>query len=433
MNDRVSRRDFLGVLGTGSLLPAMAAGATFSSADAPSVSRDLWAWLRAQLVLEPGLGWLDTAAFGPVLRAAMAQGFRTRERESEDFHGYQADASSPDALRGRLGELADFLGAAADDLALTAGAGEALNIVAHGLDLQPGDEVITTSHDRAAAVYPWLLEAKRRGIKVIQVPQVGPPASPDAVVARFAPAFSAKTRVLAFAHVQATDGTVMPVRELCALARDKGVLTVVDGALAPGMINFRIAELGCDAYAASCHHWMNAPYGTGALFLKREARARVWPLAVDEPAGWDTIDRAGAAFAAPGIPETQAKYGALGRCRTPDFQGIGLAIELQQAASRARISSRILELASYARAQLASLDGAEVLTPVHPMLSAGIISVRFAGRDHAALVKSLAEDDHVVVGHVAQGAVFDAIRLSLHASNEFDEIDRCVNALRRRA
>lgn len=433
MNDRVSRRDFLGVLGTGSLLPAMAAGETFSSADAPSVSRNLWAWLRAQLVLEPGLGWLDTAAFGPALRAAMAQGFRTRERQSEDFAGYEAAASSPDAVRRRLGDLADFLGATADDLAFTAGAGEALNIVAHGLDLQPGDEVITTSHDRAAAVYPWLLEAKRRGIKVIQVPQAGVPASPDAVVGRFVPVFSAKTRVLAFAHVQATDGTVMPVRELCALARDKGVMTVVDGALAPGMIDFRVADLGCDAYAVSCHHWMNAPYGTGALFLRREARARVWPLAVDEPSGWDANDRTGAPFAATGIPETQAKYGALGRARTPDFQGIGLAIELQQAASRARVTSRILELASYARRQLASLDGAEVLTPAHPMLSAGIVSVRFAGRDHATLVKSMADEDRVVVGHVAQGAAFEAIRLSLHASNDFDEIDRCMNSLRRQA
>jgi selenocysteine lyase/cysteine desulfurase len=432
MNDRVSRRDFLGVLGTGSLLPAMAAGQTFASVDVPAVSRDLWAWLRAQLVLEPGLGWLDTAAFGPALRAVMAQGFRTRERQSEDFAGYQAAASSPDAVRRRLADLAGFLGAGADDLAFTSGAGEGLNVVAHGLDLQPGDEVITTSHDRAAAVYPWLLEAKRRGIRVVQVPQAGVPASPDVVIGRFVTAFSPRTKVLAFAHVQATDGTVMPVRELCALARDKGVFTVVDGAIAPGMLDFRIADLGCDAYAASCHHWMNAPYGTGVLFLKREARARVWPLAVDEPSGWESHDRSGVPLPASGVPETQAKYGALSRCRAPDLQGIGLAIELQQAVNRSRITSRILELASFARQQLATLSGLEVLTPAHPALSAGIVSVRLAGRDHAALVKSLADEDRVVVGHVAQGAGFEAIRISLHASNDYDEIDRCVNSLRRR-
>jgi selenocysteine lyase/cysteine desulfurase len=432
MNDRVSRRDFLGVLGTGSLLPAMAAGKTFSSLDVPAVSRDLWAWMRAQLVLDPGLTWMDTARFGPVIRAAMAQGFRARERQSEDFNDYEAEASSPDAVRRRLAGPAEFLGATADDLACTSGASEGLSVVARGLDLQPGDEVVTTAHDRAAAVYPWLLEAKRHGIRVTQVPQAGVPSSPDAIVGRFVSAITPKTRVLAFAHVQATDGTVMPVGELCNLARAKGLFTVVDGALAPGMLDFRIADLGCDAYAASCHRWLNAPYGTGFLYLRREARARVWPLAVDAPAGWDAVDRSGAPFTATAMPEAQAKYGALSRYHTPSLHGIVLAVELQQSVNRARVVTRILELASYARKQLATLPGVELLTPSHPALFAGIVSVRCAGRDHAPLVQSLADEDRIVLGRVAQGAGFDAIRISLHASNDFDDIDRCVNALRRR-
>jgi isopenicillin-N epimerase len=433
MNDRVSRREFLGVLGTASLLPAMASGEAFSPADIPAVSRELWSWLRAQLVLEPGLGWLDTASFGPALRAVMAQGFRARDAQSNDFVAYETAATSPEAVRRRLTGVAEFLGATADDFVFTSGAREGLNVVAHGLDLQPDDEVVTTTHDRAAAVYPWLLAAKRRGIKVTQIPQSAVPVSPEIIVGRFVSALSPKTRVLAFAHVQATDGTVMPVRELCELARGKGVFTVVDGALAPGMLEFRIAELGCDAYAASFHHWLNAPYGTGALYLSREARTRVWPLAVDEPSGWDSIDRSGAPFAPPGLPETQARYGALSRYRTPDLQGIGLALELQQSVNRARITSRILELATYARRQLATLNGVEVLTPSHAALSAGIVSVRFAGRDHGAIVKALAEEERIVVARVNHGPGFDGIRLSLHASNDIDEIDRCVNALRRRA
>jgi isopenicillin-N epimerase len=432
MNDSVSRRDFLGVLGTVSLLPATAAGQAFTSADAPVSSRELWAWMRAQLVLEPGLGGLDTAAFGPVLRAAMARGFRSRESQSADFAGYEAVASGPDAVRRRLAAVAEFLGATADDLAYTSGASEGLSIVAHGLDLQPGDEVITTARDRAAAVRPWLLEARRRGIKVTQLPQAGVPASPAAIVERFASALTAKTRVLAFAHVQATDGTLMPVRELCALARGKGIFTVVDGALAPGMLELRIAELGCDAYAASCHHWLNAPYGTGVLFLRSEARARVWPLVADGPSGRDAEERSGEPAVAAGLPEAQAKYGALSRYRTPDLQGIGLAVELQQAVKGARIAARILELAGYARRQLGTLPGVELLTPSHPALSAGIVSLRVAGRDHAGLVQALADEDRIVMGRVAQRPGFEAIRVSLHPSNDFDEIDRCVNSLRRR-
>lgn len=432
MNERVSRRDFLGVLGTGSLLPGLAAGQTFNGAGVPSSSRELWDWLRAQLVLEPGLAWLDSAASGPTLRASLGQGFKARERQSSDFEAYSALASGPDAIRRRLTDIASFLGTTADDLAFTCGADEGLSIVAQGLDLQAGDEVVTTAQDRGGAVYPWLLAAKRRGIKVTQLPHAGVPVSPDVITGRFVSAITPKTRVLAFAHVQASDGTVMPVRELCALARSKGIFSVVDGALAPGMLDLRIADLGCDAYATSFHHWLNAPYGTGALYVERAARARVWPLVVDSPAGWDVNDRSGAPYAMSGLPETQAKYGALSRYDTPDFQCVGPAIELQDTVSRARIVARILELASYARPQLAALPAAEVLTPSHPSLAAGIVTVRFAGRDHAALARALADEDRVAVGCVAIGPALEAIRVSLHPSNSFDDLDRLAAALRRR-
>jgi selenocysteine lyase/cysteine desulfurase len=435
MKEQVSRRAFLRVLGSGSLLPAIAAGQTFSSANVPAASRELWSWLRAQFVLEPGLAWFDTARLGPVLRAVMAQGFRARERQSENLAGYEAMAASPSAVRERLIAAAAFLGAEPDDLAYTSGAAEGLSTVARGVDLQAGDEVLTTTHDRPAAVYPWLLEAKRRGVKVIQLPQDNVPASPESIVGRFAGAITPRTRVMAFAHVQATDGTVLPVRELCALARGNGIFTVVDGALGPGLLDLRLADIGCDAYAASCHRWVGAAHGSGLLYLRREARTRVWPLVVRSPAGWDTSDRYGIPAAPPGsdgMPEAQAEYGCLGQFQVPGQQGIGLAIELQEAVHRARIGARIRELASYLRQQLATLAGVQILTPTHPSLTSGIVSLRVAGRDHAAMARSMAEEDRVVVGHVAHGPVFDALRISVHPASDFDELERCVNSLRRR-
>jgi len=124
----------------------------------------------------------------------MSHEYRERERQSLDFTEYQDTALSGDVLRTRLLDLAVFLGATPDDLVLTTGTLEGLNLVAHGLDLQPGDEVLTTSHDHPAAVYPWLLEARRRGIKVVQLPQPGVPASPEAIVSRFAADVDHRTR-----------------------------------------------------------------------------------------------------------------------------------------------------------------------------------------------------------------------------------------------
>ncbi len=431
MNDFVSRREFLGVLGASTLLPVAAAGQTFPAGSVPVLSRELWSWMRAQLALEPGLAWLDTAGSGPALRAVLAREFRSRERQSENRVVYEA-ASLDAGMTPRLASIAAFLGTEADDVALTSGSAEALNTVARGLDLQAGDEVLTTTHDRPAAVYPWLLEAKRRGIKVTQLPQDGVPTSPEAIVGRFAGAITPRTRVMAFAHVQSTDGTVMPVRELCALARSNGIFSVVDGAQGPGLLDLRIADLGCDAYATAFHRWLNAPRGTGALIVRREARERLWPLVVDRPAGWNATDRFGLEPAAAGVPAAQAKYGSLSRYQAPSLEGIGIAIEFRQAVNPARAGARMRELSAFLRDSLAALPGVQVLSPGHPSLASSIVSYRLPTSDHATVARSLAQEDRIAVAHVGHGPAFDALRASLHAYNDHDEIERLVNALRRR-
>jgi isopenicillin-N epimerase len=437
MTDSYSRRAFLGALGAGSIASTVAGAATFAPGMVPVVSKELWSWYRSQLVLDTGIAWLDTARFGPTLRAVMSREYRNRERQSGDFAGYQEIALGPETIRSRLLDLAVFLGATPDDLTLTSGTLEGLNLVAHGLDLQPGDEVLTTTHDHPAAVYPWLLEARRRGIKVVQLPQPAVPESPEAIVARFAAAITPRTRVLAFSHVQYSDGTVMPARELCGLARANGAFSLVDGAQAPGLVDVQLAAMGCDAYATSFHKWLNGAYGTGALYVRPDARARIWPLTVERPTGWEIGDRYGVSpppLAAPADlwPVAQAKFGHASRLLAASIEGSSIALELQQAVNRTRIGARQRELAMYLRLQLAGLPGVTFLTPNQPALWCAILAFKVATRDHATLAQALATEERIVVGHVQHGSGFDALRASVHAYNDHAEIDRLVNALRRR-
>ena len=437
MTEFVSRRALLTALGTGALAPAAVGAQGFYSGTAPPASTELWNWTRAQLVLEPQAVWLDTAAFGPTLRAALVMEYRRLEQRSQSFRRYQQQALSGDALRRMLTRAAAFLGAQPDDLAFTAGATDGLNLLARGIDLVQGDEVVTTTHDHPAAVYPWLLEAKRRGVKVIQLPQPGVNANPSEIVGRFAAALTPRTRVVSFAHVQYTDGTVMPVREICTLARQKGALSIVDGAQAPGMLDFRIDQLGCDCYATSFHKWVSAPYGTGALYVGREARSRIWPLVVDRAAGWDSADRFGtsplpAQDAQPAWPETQARFGQMSRLSGPTLESIEVALDFQRAVTPARVNARIRDLSIYLRLKLKALSGVQVLSPTHASLSSGIVSLRAAGRDHAEIAESMAREDGIFVGHVAHGSAFDALRVSVHAHNTHAELDRFVVALQRR-
>lgn len=414
MNDTVSRRALIGALGASALLPALAGARTFPAASVPAGSRELWAWVRSQLVLDPALAWLDTAGSGPTLRAVMVREYRSRERQSHDFRRYQAAVLGPEAMTRHLERVAAFLGAAADEIAFTTGSAEALGIVARGLDLQPGDEILAGDHGRPAAIGPWRIEAARRGLKFVELPEPGVPTSPEAILGRYAGSITARTKVLLVPHVRATDGTVMPLRELCTLARSNGVFTLVDGALGPGHVDLRLAELGCDAYATAFHRWLNASWGIGALYVRRDAQARVWPNSQPED----------------GTGGAQARYGGSYRHLGPAIDGVAVALEFQQVVSRARAGARLRELAAYLRQQLASLPGLEILTPSHPSLSGGIVSLRLPRGRHAQVARVLAEDDGIIVAHVAQGE-FDALRFSVHAGNDFTELDRCANALRR--
>jgi selenocysteine lyase/cysteine desulfurase len=415
MNDLVSRRALIGALGAGALLPSLGSAQSYAAAGIPASSKELWAWVAAQLVVDPRLAWLDTAGFGPALSAVMVREYRSRERQSLDFREYEAAVLAPEPLAQRLADVAGFLGAGPDEVAFTSGALAGVGLVARGLDLQPGDEILAGSHERPAVLGAWRTEAERRGWKLVELPQPGVPDSPATIVGRYAGAITPRTRVLLLSHVQATDGTVMPVRELCDLARANRALSVVDGALGPGHVDVRVAELGCDAYAAAFHHWTNAGWGIGALYLRRDVQPSIWPAT--------GVARDAAA--------AHERYGAASRYLGPAIEGLGVALDFQRVVTTARIGTRIRELAAYLRLQLATLPGAEILTPANAALNAGIVALRLPRGDHAAVASALADEDGIVVGHVLQGA-FDALRISVHPGNDFDQLDRCVNALRHR-
>jgi isopenicillin-N epimerase len=420
----------LGVLGAAALGP-VAGAQTYTPQNVPGINR--WAWARAQLVLEPGLIWLDTASFGPTLRAVLVRTYRQVEQQSLDFRSYEAlNGTGSAGERAVLAAAASFLGCDAGELVLTDGARTGLALVAAGLDLQRDDEVLVTLHDHPAAVYPWIAQARRRGIRVVEAPEATGIATPEAIVQWFERSLTPRTRVACLPHVHDCDGTVLPIRELCALARSRGVFTVVDGTLAAGHVEFRLADLGCDAYATGVDRWLNGPLDAGLLYVRRDAQSRVWPALPDRADGWSDTDR----FNAP-LPVAPFDYAAATRFgntrvrRGPSVSAIPLAFEFQDALSRPLIHARIRELGSRLRSGLQRIAGVEVVTPAHFSLAAGIVTVRIPGRSAADIVERIAREDRIVLGRVTHGAGFDAIRISAHPSNDAIDVDRAVAAVQR--
>jgi selenocysteine lyase/cysteine desulfurase len=436
MNPLLSRRALLVALGAATALgPQVAAGQTFPVERVPALPDQLWRWVAAQLVLEPGLVWLDTATLGPTLRAVLVRQYRQLETQSLDPHDYAAAfGTDGPGVRSALESAARFFGADPGELALTHGARAGLAHVAAGLDLQRGDAVLTTELEHPATVYPWLVQARRRGIDVVQLPAADAQTTPDAILQRFEAALGPRTRVLLLSHVREADGAVLPVAELCALARSRGILTVVDGTAAAGQVDVRISGLGCDVYATSLDRWLNGPVDAGLLYVRRETQPLIWPMAPDRADGWDASDRLGQpadAITEPALA-AQRRFGADLARRGPVVAAMPLAFEFQDAVVRPRLHQRIRQLAAQFRAGLASIRGIEVLTPAHAALGAGIVAFGVPGRDHEALAETIAHDDRIVLGKVRRGSSYAVLRASLHPANDAIDVDRCLAAIRRR-
>jgi selenocysteine lyase/cysteine desulfurase len=321
------------------------------------------------------------------------------------------------------------VGCDADEVQFTRGAGEALGLVANGLDLATGDEILTTNREHPAALAPWLALARRRGVVIKQIDLPAPLSGPEQALGLFAGAVTDRTRVIAFAHIQYSDGTVMPVHDLTQFARQRGILTVVDGAQAPGMLDLNLRELGCDFYAASFHKWMNAPQGTGALIVRREALDRLWPVTPRGIDGGPTSPTEASGFA--GVPSALHKLGNNVPAMWPGLRGLEAAFELHQQIGRSKLEARIRELAIYARLRLQKISRLEILTPGRPGLWAGILTLRLKGHAASELTTTLANARIYVAALHWPGSEEGAIRVSLHFTNSHDDVDKLAQALER--
>ncbi len=255
------------------------------------------AWLR-ELAADPGGRAEDEAFWGGVARAFAVDrslvnlnngGVSPSPSAVQDAYRRHLDVanSAPAYTMWRLQDsqretvrkgLARLFGADPEEVALTRNTSEGLWTCQYGLPLEQGDEVLTSSQD-----YPRMLEAfrqleRRRGVRLVQIELPVPVADPSEVVRRFQTATTERTRMILCSHVVNLTGDVLPVRELCAWGRERGIPVLVDGAHAFAQLAFQQADLDCDYYATSLHKWLNAPFGTGMLYVRRERIGGLWPL-----------------------------------------------------------------------------------------------------------------------------------------------------------
>lgn len=436
MNDstaRLTRRDLLATtlvtsLGAAALGSAATAGAQ-PLGSMPSTTKELWQWFRTQPVLDLQRIYLDVAGAGPTLRAAMAMEYRVRDSQSLNIAAFADGQWSAESTR-MATAFGGFIGCDAEEILFTRGTGEAIATVANGLDLNAGDEILTTTREHPATLSPWLLLARRRGIAIKQIDLPAPMNGPEQALGLFAGAVTERTKVLLFSHVQYADGTLMPVKELCQFARQRNLISVVDGAQALGMLDFQLRDLGCDFYGTSFHKWLGGSHGTGMLYVRRDMLDRVWPL---QPRGIDAsppVITPTQSNGFMGVPAALHKLGNIVPLAWPSLRGAEVALDFQQQVLRSRIEARIRELTIYARLRLQQLPGVAVLTPGRPGLWAGILSFHVPGKLASDITLGLVRGHRVFVRDLQwPGKTEGAVRISLHAFNTHDEVDKLFSGL----
>lgn len=374
-----------------------------------------WDGVRALYPLRDDPVYLNTGGLGPAPQLVLDKVTEVAARlqqHAETGHDLLAPARET---------LATFLGARLDEVCFTRNTTEGNSIIAAGLALAPGDEVIFESHAHPGGSFPWLNQAQRRGVTV----KVFEPdhASAEGNLARIRELLTPRTKVIQVSHITCTDGLVFPVTAIAALARSRGIWFHIDGAQSAGMIPVDLTAIGCDSYAFSGHKWLGGPHETGGLYIRHDRLEAVAPTGIGAYSG-----------ELPHLPGEIKYFGAASRheygTRNAGLvAGLAEAVRLQEHLGRERIAAHGRELAVMVHDGLAGVDGITVLTPRPAELRASMTTFRHARAEAGKLFGYLRKEHGLRCRPVTEQGL-NAVRVSFHVFNSRAEAARVIAGVR---
>ena len=367
-----------------------------------------WKRLREeQFLLPDGRAYLNNGSLGvapkPVVAAVTDYLTRGAALTVDGYPrwGYET-------LDDHRAKLAAYSGCHKDELALVHNATEAMSTIAAGLDLRAGDEVLMTDQEHPSGKAGWAVRQARHGVAVREVKIPLPPKSAADLADRMISSIGPRTKVLSFSGILTTTGLIMPVREICAAASAKGVLTVVDGAHMHGQVPFQLHDLNCDFFAGSPHKWLFAPAGCGLLYIREENLDRLWPTVVT--GGWD--DRNAKA----------ARFMKVGTNNRAVFEGMMAGLQFHQAIGSERIYHRTHQLAKQVYDRARTLPYVEMLTPEDQSMYGALVTFRVT-RNWDQLWKKTQERKIWIMGS-------PQLRVSTHIHTRPQDLDAFFETLR---
>ena len=368
-----------------------------------------WKKIRSQFILKRGITYMNNASLGMppgIVVNAIRDGYKAISEEP--LHGkHNLQKTIADKV---IPALAKMFNTMPEEIVLTRNASEALHLQTIGAKLKAGDEVVITSQEHPAGLKPWEYRAKKDGIIIKKVFVPSPLINENDVVERLSNSITPKTKAISFCHIT-RGGHLYPVKKIVSMAKDRNILTLVDGAQAVGQFKIDIHDLGCDAYSVSLHKWILAPSGTGFLYIRKSSRGRIksafsMDTTLDSPA-----------FEPPGTKDFPVRAAILP------------ALDFVNSIGVDNIEKRCRYLSDYLKKGLGEIKEVKLLSGSNYNISAPGSTI-FEKEDLDAMeAVPLIEkkirthiDEHQRDGH-------NAIRISTHIYNTKKQIDHLLNAL----
>ncbi|MER5357250.1 aminotransferase class V-fold PLP-dependent enzyme [Streptomyces sp. NPDC002785] len=389
-----------------------------------------WEDARGRMLLDPTAVNLNTGSGGPLPRIAFERvtGLRARLAEAPmDFLLREV----PPLLWTARERLAGFLGGDPHRLVLTTNVTGAVNLVASSLSLAAPGEILLTDSEYTPMRWCWERMAERQGLtlRTFRLPPM--PAGPGEIVDAAVAAMGPRTRLLSFSHVVSATGLVLPAADLCEQARRRGIVTVVDGAHAPGFLDLNLADIPYDFYAGSGHKWLLAPTGVGFVHFGPGHEGGLEPAQVS----WAYHPPEGS-----GPPDERDRFGSTPRLRRFECEGtrdicpwlaVPESIGFQTGLGLDRIRARRRELAGHARLRLTGEQGLEPATPEAAELSGGMVAFCLPRGTNADRLRQDLWKRFRIEAAVGERPDGPLLRVSANFYTTEDEIDRLADALKK--
>lgn len=376
--------------------------------------------LRGQFLLDPQVIYLNHGSFGATPRPVF-ESYQRWQRELElqptEFLGRRAGA----LLEHSREALAAYLGTTVANLAYVANATTGLNIIARSLSLTAGDEVLATNHEYGALDKTWSFLAQKQGFKYINQPIRVPVTSADHFIEDLWQGVTPRTRVIFVSHITSPTGLIFPVEEICRKARAQGILTIIDGAHAPGQIAVNLDSLGADFYSGNLHKWLCAPKGAAFVYARQEVMSLIEPLIVswgyksDTPGPSPLVD----------YVEWQGTRDIAAFLAVPD------AIQFEQEHVWDAVRAYCHSLAADTVRRVSAMSGLAPLSPISSEWFSQMASVPLPVHvDVAKLHEQIYAEFHIEIP-ILEWNGLKLVRCSYQGYNTAEDYEALINALQR--